>query len=325
MNNNSIRLLVALSFLFAMQHLAYGILSLEDYLNDLTPIVALVLYAAAVTLSIFASGQLEIRRSLAIINLVVSISLPMLVLSQFPVEISDHSGSFDTWFVGAISTLLAITTIRGHAIVGWIGLVVLWIEMIAWGGAGTIVTTGLIGALVYVGAADGLGRGLRNLIRQTELQRDRAVEIATNTARKTVGRAEREKLIQSTLLTGLPELERIVSQNGRVTDADRREIALLEARFRDEIQGGSLLNDAIRYEAREARQRGVTVSFTDGGSLDAAEISVRDDIHQSIAQAIKATQSGTISIRAPRGESYLVSIIATRPEAAGPDLWLRLP
>ena len=181
------------------------------------------------------------------------------------------------------------------------------------------------GARCSGGRRLGLGRGLRNLIKQTEVQRDKAVEIATNTARKTVGRAEREKLIQSTLLTGLPELERIVSQNGQVSEADRREMALLEARFRDEIQGGSLLNDAIRYEAREARQRGVTVTFTDGGSLDNADSVVREDIHQSIAAAIKTTQAGTISIRSPRGESYLVSIIATRPEAAGPDLWLRLP
>jgi hypothetical protein len=52
---------------------------------------------------------------------------------------------------------------------------------------------------------------------------------------------------------------------------------------------------------------------------------VLDDIHQSIIQALRSTNSGKISIKAPRGESYLVSIIATRPEAASPDLWLRLP
>ena len=325
MNKNSMRLLIALSFLFALQHAAYGFISLEDYTSPLTPIVAVIAYLAAVTMSIFGHKTLQIPTWQAVINLIFSVAMPVLVLSQFPIEIADSSGSFDTWFVGAIGTLMAITTIRGHAILGWIGLVVMWIEVIAWGGPAVIVTTGLIGALIYVGAADGMGRGLRSLISQTEVQLAKAVDIATNTARKTSGRAERERLIQSTLLTGIPELERIVSSNGNINDADRREIALLEARFRDEIQGNAILNDAVRFEAREARQRGVTVSFVDGGGLDEADDSSREAIHQSIASAIRSTHSGSIVIRAPRGESYQVSIIATRPEALGPDLWLRLP
>ncbi|MEY4743002.1 MAG: hypothetical protein RIR34_341 [Actinomycetota bacterium] len=325
MNKNSMRLLVALSFLFALQHAAYGFISLEDYTSTVTPIIAVVAYLCAVTMSIFGHKTLQLPTWQAVINLLVAIALPLLVLSQFPIEIADSSGSFDTWFVGALSALLAITTIRGHAVIGWIGLVVLWIEVIAWGGPAVIVTTGLIGALIYVGAADGMGRGLRSLVSQTEVQLAKAVEIATNTARKTAGRAERERLIQSTLLTGIPELERIVASNGQITEADRREIALLEARFRDEIQGNALLNDAVRFEAREARQRGVTVSFVDGGGLDDADDSARESIHQSIASAIRSTQAGNIVIRSPRGESYQVSIIATRPEALGPDLWLRLP
>jgi hypothetical protein len=325
MNKNAMRILVAVSYLFALQHAAYGFISLEDYTSTVTPVIAVVSYLLAVTFSIFGHKTLQIPTWLALINLALSVALPVLVLSQFPIEIADSSGSFDTWFVGALSTLLAITTIRGHAIIGWIGLVALWIEVIAWGGPAVIVTTGLVGALIYVGAADGMGRGLRSLISQTETQLAKAVEIATNTARKTAGRAERERLIQTTLLTGIPELERIVSSNGNLTDADRREISFLEARFRDEIQGNSLLNDAVRFEAREARQRGVTVNFVDGGGLDVADESAREAIHQSIASAIRSTQAGSIVIRAPRGESYQVSIIATRPEALGPDLWLRLP
>lgn len=325
MPKNSMLLLVFLSYLFALQHFAYGIISLEDYNNDLTPVIGAAAYLLAVTCSIFTGKKLEMPVWQGLANLFVAVSVPILVLTQFPIEIADSSGSFDTWFVGAVSTLLAITIVRGHTLIGWIGLVVLWIEVISWGGPGVIVTTGLIGALIMVGAADGLGRGLRSLVNQTAKQLERAVEIATNTARKTVGRSERERLIQSTLLTGLPELERIVVSEGSITDADRREIVLLEARFRDEIQGNSLLNDAVRFEAREARQRGVTVSFVDGGGLNGADQSVIDDIHQSIASAIKSTASGSIVIRAPKSESYLVSIIATRPEALGPDLWLRLP
>jgi hypothetical protein len=325
MNKNAMLLLVALSFLFALQHAAYGIILLEDYTSTLLPTISVFAYLIAVIFSIFGHKTLQIPTWQAICNLIVSLVIPVLVLSQFPIQIADSSGSFDTWFVGGLSTLLAITTIRGHAIIGWIGLVALWIEVIAWGGPEVIVTAGLIGALIYVGAADGMGRGLRSLVSQTELQLGKAVAIATDTARKTAGRAERERLIQSTLLTGVPELERIVASNGNITEADRREIVLLEARFRDEIQGNMLLNDAVRFEAREARKRGVNVSFVDGGGLDTADESSREAILQSIASALRSTQAGSIVIRAPRGESYQVSIIATRPDALGPDLWLRLP
>jgi PHP family Zn ribbon phosphoesterase len=86
-----------------------------------------------------------------------------------------------------------------------------------------------------------------------------------------------------------------------------------------------LLDNGVRVEVREARKRGVEVTINDEAGLDAIDPEELDSIRDSIAKAIRATQSGKIAIRAPKGESYLVSIIATRPEANSPDLWLRLP
>jgi hypothetical protein len=82
--------------------------------------------------------------------------------------------------------------------------------------------------------------------------------------------------------------------------------------------------DGIRVAAREARRRGVTVNFLDNGGLDDATPEQIDSIHRSIEQAIAATNSGEINIRAPKNDSYLVSVIATRPDAEAPDIWLRL-
>jgi hypothetical protein len=82
--------------------------------------------------------------------------------------------------------------------------------------------------------------------------------------------------------------------------------------------------DGIRVATRDARRRGVTVNFLDNGGLDNANPEQIDAMHQSIEQAISATAAGEINIRAPKNEGYLVSVIATRPDADAPDIWLRL-
>lgn len=317
--------LVAVTFLFSLLHLSNGLLSLDDYECLVTPLIACGLYLAAIVLSLLPYKNFVLPAWVGIFNFLVSVALPILVLSQFPFAIADSSGSFDTWFVGGISTLLAINTIRGHAKLSWAALAILWIQMIVWGGAGTIATTGLIGALVYVAASDGLGRGLRAAMRQTSDNLQKALQISTSTARKTVARNERNQLVQSALLAGLPLLEGIAESQGQITPQLRKEILLSEARFRDEVQGRTMLDDGVRLAAREARKRSVTVNFLDEGGLDGADADTLESIRQSIVGAIEATQSGQITIKAPSAESYLVSIVATRPEAAGPDLWMRLP
>jgi len=317
--------LIILGLLFATNHLVLGVMWLNTYTAWQPVVIAFLLYIVSVLASLLYTTQLALPRWQAWANLAISVAVPLLVLSVFPIAEASPNGTYQTWFVAGISTLLAITAIRGSAFIAWAGIAALFVEIIAWGGPRQITTVGLVGAVMLVGAAHALGAGLQKIGQQAEQYRAQANAASQRTARITFGRAERDRLLQSTLLTGLPLLERIVSQDGKLTDEDRAEALLLNARLRDEIQGQSLLSDGVRVAARDARKRNIVVNLLDEGGLINATPEQIEDIQTTIAQSIRGVVAGTITVRAPRGEDYMVSITATRPEAAGPDLWLRLP
>jgi len=318
-------LLLALLLALGLNHLVLGLFWLHSYTHVGPVLFAFALYLIALIPSIYGSSELKMPSSQAYFNLLIGVTIASLVLAQLPRESYLPSGSYQTWFVAGVSLLLALTSGRGHPVLAWIGIVLLWVQVIAWGGASVITTSGLVGALILVATAWALGRGLRSTEKEAAVYHARAAEIARRSARNLASRQERQRLLQATLLTGLPLLERIAEQGGNLSDADRQEAILLESRFRDEIQGRALLSDGVRVATRDARKRGVTVSFNDDGGMDRLDQSEVAAIHASITQAINATNSGKIHIAAPADEPHAVSITAARPEANAPDLWLRLP
>jgi hypothetical protein len=60
-----------------------------------------------------------------------------------------------------------------------------------------------------------------------------------------------------------PALARIADPDHTLTESERRELQLLEARFRDEIRGRALATEEVLEAARRARDRGVTVQILD--------------------------------------------------------------
>jgi hypothetical protein len=309
---------------FVLNHLILGLFWLPTYTQPLTPLLAFGLYLAAATLTVFGTKELKMSTWKASFSLAVAVLLPFLTLQALPISSSEPSGSYQTWFVAGSSTLMAIATARGHAIIAWLGLAALWIQVIMWGGVPVITTSGLIGALLLVAASYAIGRGLTNTAVQTQIYLDQAIATSSRAAQLTASRTERQRLLKSIMLASLPLLERIETTKGNLSQVDRSEAELLAGRLSDEIRGRALMSDGIRVATREARRRGVTVNFLDNGGLDNATPEQIDAIQQSIEQAISATNAGEINVRAPKNEGYLVSVIATRPEADAPDIWLRL-
>jgi hypothetical protein len=314
----------ALVMAFVINHLVLGLFWLPTYTQPQMVLLAFGLYIVAAVLTVFGNEKLRISTWRALVSLVVAVLLPYLVLQALPLASSQPNGSYQTWFVAGSSTLMAIATARGHALIGWIGLISLWVQVIIWGGAPVITTSGLIGALLLVAASYAIGRGLTTTAVQTQVYLNQAIATSTRAAQLTASRTERQRLLKSIMLASLPLLERIESTKGNLSQVDRAEAELLAGRLTDEIKGRVLMCDGIRVATREARRRGVTVNFLDSGGLDNATQEQIDAIHQSIEQAISATNAGEINIRAPKNVGYLVSVIATRPEADAPDIWLRL-
>jgi hypothetical protein len=325
MSKNAANLLLGLILALGLNHLVIGMFWLPTYTNPVPVLIAFGLYLAALLTSLYAHKAMRISRIQAYANLVISLVVPVLVLNALPIAEYSVDGSYQTWFVAGISLVLAITSGRGYPILAWVGIAILWTEVITWGGAHVITTSGLIGALILVTAAWAVGRGVRLATEAAESYHLQASELKSKTARNVAAREARQRMLQATLLSGKPLLELIRDQDGNVSDAARSELVLVESRFRDEIQGYKILNDGIRIATRDARKRGVDVAFNDEGGLNDLSASEVQAIQQSVIQAIESTLSGKIYISAPMNESYAVSIVATRPEAAAPDLWLRLP
>ena len=325
MNKAAEALLLGLILALGLNHFVLGLAWLPSYRDQNIALLAFGLYLVALVFSIYGQPKLKLTRFQAALNLAITLVVPALALSQLNANLVQPNGSYETWFIAGVSLILSITTARGWPIVGWIGLASLWVQVLLWGGLPVLTTSGLIGAAITVVTAWGLGRGLRSTMQAAESYHRQAADFQSRSTRAIAVRETRQAMLQSTLLTALPMLERIRDQHGTLSSSDRQDVALLELRLRDEIQGHHILNDGIRLATREARKRGVEVAFNDEGGLDHVDAAERSAIQQSIVQAINGTESGKILIHAPKGEKYAVSIIATRPEAAAPDLWLRLP
>lgn len=325
MSNASRHLFLGLLLALGLNHFILGMLWLPTYQHVAPVALAFALYAISLFISLYGSKKLRLPVVEGYLNFFIAVTVPILVLSQLPVHRYNPSGSYQTWFVGGVSLVLAISSARGFPVLGWIGTAILWLEVIVWGGPGLITTTGLIGALLMVLTAWAVGRGLRSTEAAATDYYRRAAELQTRTAQNIARREAGQHMVETVLYSGLPLLERIRDQAGKLSDADRSEAILLESRFRDEIQGQNLLNDGVRLATREARKRGVEVSFNDEGGMDLLPEDEANAIRNSIIQAINSTASGKIHIAAPSGETFRVSIVAQRPEANGPDLWLRLP
>lgn len=318
-------LLLGLLLALGLNHFVLGMAWLPSYQHSGPVLLGFGLYLLALIFSIYGQPVLKLTAIQAYLNLAISIIVPILVLSELPIASAMENGSYQTWFIAGIGLILAITTGRGWPYIGVAGTALLWVTVVVWGGPAVITTSGLIGATLLVAVAWGLGRGLRSTGEAAATYHSEAADLRARATRSIATRTARQQMLQSTMLAGLPMLEFIRDTQGKLSDAGRAEAILLEYRLRDEIQGHNLLNDGVRLATRDARKRGIDVSFNDEGGLDHVEPEERIGIHQSIVQAINATQSGKILISAPKGENYSVSIIATRPDAAAPDLWLRLP
>ena len=317
-------LLVLIGFLFMTNHLVMGLFWLPEYNSTDKPQIAFALYFVAVCASLFYGKKVQMPTWLAGLNLLVATVVPWLVLSEFPIEHSSANGSYATWFIGGVGSLMAVTTLRRQAMIAWIGLVVMELQVLRWGGVGVIATSGLVGAVLLVAVSFAIGRGLETTSKLTKEYLAQASATAAKSARLTASRTERQKFLLSGLEAAMPMLQTIVARKGNLDEIDRREARLVQAKLTDEIQGKHLLNAAIQLAARDARLRGVEVTILDEGGIDDLSEAERHEILNSIADAIRGTQSGKIHIRAPKGEAYRVNIVATRPEASAPDLWLRL-
>lgn len=296
-----------------------ALIGFDRYTNWVLAAVGILVYLIAALFSVFYYRKREMPALLAWVNLTVVVIVPWLIHGAI-IEASVDSQS--SWYVSGIGALLAVTAIRGHRVVSWIGTSVLSLEVLIWGGTGALFNTGLAGALALVFSANAISYALARIETETQTFLDQAIEIEAAATIEAATRLARSKRLTETLFASYPLLEKIAS--GQLDQETKSAASLLEAELRDGIRGRDLIDPELKLAIRSARLRGVQVVVLDEGGLASLTEAAKSGIRQRFASELDGISSGRVTIRAPRGGKTNATFVASRPGTATPDVFLKL-
>ena len=311
--------LIALAFGF--YHGLLGMFSLPEYENQTLAVAAIAIYFFTLVILTLDKRGIRMHAASALLAVVSTVAVSQLIYAALD---GVREGSYTTWHVGALSTLLAIVAIRQYPVIAWLGFFALSLQLFAWGGLQVAFNTGLIGGLLLVAVAQAAYWAIVSSASAAVEFRIRAVQTDSAVAAASAARAEKVKRLQETLNTAMPLLEKIKAQGGQLNSDDRKEAALLEAQLRDQIRGRALLSPAVIRATRAARSRGVEVQLLDDGGLDDLAESEREKYLAEVSERLAQVTAGKVVIRASMGDGWRVTMAAIQKDSDRPDLFIRL-
>lgn len=314
-------LLSFFGFLFGIFHAVLGIIWLGQ--NDRPEVVtsALVAYVLVLIPTVAIGKTRAMPRWMAVINLIVCAGIPLAINTQLdPSHLTDYA----TWYVLGVGTILGAMAVRGQRGLAWIGFAILIAEIAAWGGVGSLASTGLPGVVSLLITGHAVSLGVERAVKAARELNDKAAQTAAETSAVEAAASVRSNLMEQTLSRAIPALNLIAALGGNLNETQKLEAQLLEAGLRDEIRGATLLSDKMRAAIKAARERGVEVLVLDEGGLDELETFEREQILDKTAASFATVNSGRLTIRAPKDEDWKITVAAIRPGTAQPDLWLKI-
>jgi hypothetical protein len=315
----------AVSFIgiaFGLFHAVLGAIWVSSYVDPALGAIAVSLYIISILTSLGLYRGLRMPLAQAIFNAFVALALPLIVN---PLIADGAHNTFATWYVGGLGVLLAATAVRQHSTIAWSATGAVTVLVVAWGGLTAIYDSGLIGMVLLVAAGQALSLGVERASMDVRRLSDLAQAEASEAAATTAQRLERQVRLQQALSASRPILERIVASGGQLSPAEQLESRLAEASLRDEIRGRNLINPRVKDAVRLARMRGVEVLLLDEGGLDDAEPDLRDRLLGDVANALDGISVGRVTVRAPQGETWMLTVVALNSNSDQPQLWLKLP
>lgn len=318
---NSPRWLLALvSISFGAYHAVLGALAWRSFHDPWIHALSIAVYLSTFVLSVTASKGLRIGPiygSLVAVGAVATVGIANSTIHP------GHADPYATWYIGAMGALLGVLAARGQAILASVtAAVVTWLAYLEVGVKG-LGELGLEGMVILIAAAAATAYALKRADAEVAELQETELKAQAGIVGSQAASEERRERLRAVLDQALPALSYISANKGNVTPEQQERLLQLEASLRDDIRGRSLLNEAVRDAANEARARGVEVVILDeGGLIDLTETQL-ENILSKVAGAIATVKSGKIVIRSPRGEKWLVTVMATRPGTSAPDLWLK--
>ena len=321
----STKVMSLLCAVFVAVHITLGLLSL-DMVSASGPVYfAMAIYLGAVALLLIPRpGKLPLGSAIAALAAVVLVTL--LVNSVLP---TDRWPGYASWHLAATYTVLVIINVRDRVLVSWIGVLLSAALMTLWA-SGT--SMGVVGGLMLNIATAGwvtVSTGIGHLLRSN----DRRVGQYSADARRAADWFETEQALHVARTEWLehvrdvagPGLRRIADASHDVTEAERQELKLIEAQFRDEIRGRVLATDEVVEAARHARERGVTVQLLDDRRQDLAPRMLAA-VSDRVVKILNEARTGTVTARArPEGGTLAVTIYASTPENPDDTTFVEFP
>jgi hypothetical protein len=311
----------SVAILFALFHAVLGALSWEQYDDVALLGVSIAIYLITLTLSVLLRSGLAMGWLLAVVAVVGAVGTAVTANAGIG---EGQTGTYASWYVGGMGVLLGVVAVRGQAIFAWIAAILVTLVVVGEAGVTGILTSGVVGMVVLIAAGQGTARALSRADRElAELQAsEKASQIAITSSESSA--RERRNRLQNVLSLALPALKQISAKSGKLKESERAALVNLEANLRDEIRGRLLVNDEIRDAVTAARDRGIQVLLLDEGGLEALTENERNHVLAKVAAGINSVKAGKVTVRSPRGESFVITVVATRPGTSAPDLWLRL-
>lgn len=310
----STKVMAVLCAVFVAVHITLGLLALDLVSSPWPVYLAMAIYIAAIIVALKPrDGNLPLASSVAALAAVVAVNI--LVSSVLPTDVWP---GYASWHLAATYTLLVIVNIRGRVLLSWIGVLIamalttLWATGASMGPVGGLMLN--IATVGWVAVSTGIGHLLRSNDRRVgQYMADAQAAADWYAAEQALHVARTQWLYHVRQVAG-PALTRIADPGHVITEAERQELQLAEAQFRDEIRGRVLATAEVVEAARKARERGVTVQLLDDRRQELAPRMLAA-VSERVVSILNQARSGTVTARArPQGGELAVTIYASTPE-----------
>lgn len=290
-------------------HVVLGLANLHKAVSVWPMLLAMGICLALVAVICWRVEQRTLPLPAAVAVVAGVTAMDLLVTSVLPAGI--HPG-YAAWHNGAIQMLLVALAFRNRLGVAWLGMGLFAVldfsaslrHGLSLVDALALVLTPLMWMVIATAVLSMLGRSRSNIAAYTEQSREAATRLAHEQARilfREQGMRDLEQLAR-------PALEVIAA--GDPSEAQRRELALLEAGLRDQIRGRVLATPEVLVASRAARMRGVKVDLLDDRKTHLTP-AVLSDATRQLVSILERAQSGAVRARAlPVGEQPQVTLLA---------------
>jgi hypothetical protein len=308
--------LISISFGFFLNFV--GALRFENFNNYLWALSTNLLHLVCLLITTLAFKSDRMSTWAAWLNIGAAVYIPIVLHIT---HIGPVTGDYDTWYVTALAVLFGSMIVREQLRLAIAGTVILVLQVVLWGGFDFVSRSGLAGAIMLVVATFAISTGLDRAAKTIAKFQD--LKASEQRASATTERARREHRdrITEAIDKAVPTLKEI-AKGSKLSRSERTKVSALAQGLEDEISGGRLVTEEIRGAVAAARERSIEVTL-----IDEVPFEDHSDLHDLLDIAIASIESinvGRIKLIAPKQESYLLRLTATRPGVVTPDLDLKL-